>query len=219
MVDSYAGYAQVTMPLGTPVNDFNSAGNVDRDSMSNLLEFAFQFPTNEDINARANEQFIPQPVALLGFPPVVEEFSRVVSKVAEPITNLAAQPTGPVGPFLDALNHVVYEVPFRPRTGTSLKYDFVQVTTAPNGKVKSTKIKLGAQWTTSFREVPSVFPAPIIEVKIIDAVTSSVYDIDQRPAPDVNLTQQFLVLRSVNPVNPADPLPDIRVSITSVPLK
>lgn len=220
MVDSYAGYAQITMPLGTSSNDIAPSGNVDRDSMSNLEEFAFQFPTNEDINASASEQFIPEDVFVLGLPDVVEEFSRVITKVSEPITNLAAQPAGPIGPFLDAENHVVFEVPFRPRTGTSLKYEFVQLTTDAKGKVKSKKIKPGTNWLTSFREVASVFPTPTVELKIVDAATRDVYLIVQRALEtNVNLTQQFLVLRSANPVNPADPLPNIKVQISSVPLK
>lgn len=223
MVDSYAGYAQITFPLGTSANDIAPTGNVDRDSMTNVEEFAFQWPTNEDINASANEQFIPDPdVFLPGFPPVVEQFNRVVSKVAEPITNVAAQPAGPIGPFLDADNHIVFEVPYRPRTGTALKYEFVEISTNAKGKVKKKKIKLNArnsQWTTSFREQPDVFPTPTIEVKLIDAVTSDVYAFAQRGAPNVNLTQQFLVLRSLNPVNPADPLPNLGVSLTAATIK
>lgn len=220
MVDSYAGYAQITFPLGTSKDDISPTGNFDRDSMSNLEEFAFQWPTNEDINANANEQFIPDPdVVLVGFPPVVEEFNRVVSKVAEPITNVAAQPTGPVGPFLDALNHVVYEVPYRPRTGTALKYEFVEITTDSKGREKAKKIKLGAKWTTSFREQADVFPTPTIEVKLVDAQTRDVYAFAQRGAPNVNLTQQFLVLRSVNPVNPADPLPKLGVRLAASTIK
>ena len=216
MVDSYAGYAQVTMPLGTPVNDFASSGNIDRDSMSNLLEFAFQFPTNEDINASAREQFVPgvpTNLAPIGF---VEEFNRVVTKVAEPILNAGAQPAGPAAPFLDALNHVVFEVPIRPRTGTSLRYDFT--IQAPGAK-RAQKLKLGNQWTLGTREAPSV-TAALIEVRIVTADTRETVGFAQRAAPtNVNLNQEFLVLRSVNPVNPADPLPNLKVSVTSVPLK
>ncbi len=212
MVDTYAGYAQVTMPLGTPSNDFASSGNIDRDSMSNLNEFAFQFPTNEDINASAREQFVPQPVGG-GF---VEEFNRVVTKVAEPILNAAAQPAGPAAPFLDIDNHVVFEVPIRPRTGTSLRYDFTVL--APGAK-RAKKLKLGNQWTLTTRENP-VVSAGLIEVRIVTAGTRETVGFAQRAVPDpVNLTQEFLVLRSVNPVNPADPLPDLRVTVTSIPLK
>ena len=217
MVDSYAGYAQINFPLGTSKTDIAPTGNVDRDSMGNLEEYAFQWPTNEDINARASEQFVPQTFPTI--PPTIEEFSHVVSKVAEPITNQAAQPTGPIGPFLDIDNHVVFEVPYRPRTGTTLKYEFVELTTNSKGQVKAKKIKLGANWTTSFREQPGVFPVPTIQVKIVDAATRDVYDIAQRPAPNVNLTQQFLVLRSVNPVNPADPLPNLGVKLSAITLK
>lgn len=216
MVDSYAGYANVTMPLGTPVNDFNSSGNVDRDSMSNLNEFAFQFPTNEDINASAREQFVPGVPTNLAPPGFVEEFNRVVTKVAEPILNAAAQPAGPAAPFLDIDNHVVFEVPIRPRTGTSLRYDF---TVLNPGAKRATKLKLGNQWTLTTREAP-VVTAGIIEVRIVTADTRETVAFAQRAVPNtVNLTQEFLVLRSVNPVNPADPLPDLRVAVTSIPLK
>lgn len=213
MVDSYAGYAQVTMPLGTPKRSFASSGNIDGDSMINVEEFAFQFPTNEDINASAREQFVPQQTPFIG---IIEEFNRVVTKVAEPILDSSAQPTGPAAPFLDQDNHVVFEVPIRPRAGTSLRYDF---TTSPVGARKPRRLVLGSQWTLTTREVPQA-TAAIVEVRLITADTRETVGFQQRPQPDVvNIAQEFLVLRSTSPVNPADPLPTLRVIVTEVPLK
>lgn len=218
MVDSYAGYAQVTLPLGTSKNDIAPTGNVDRDSMSNLEEFAFQFPTNEDINASAREQFVPGQSGFFG---IVQEFNRVVTKVVNPIIDDEVQPTGPAAPFLDAQNHIVFEVPVRPRTGTTVKYDFLEAfPPAPNGKVKKPKkLKLKGNWEVTTREVQST-TAAIIEVKLVTADTRETVGFLTRPSADIiNLTQEFLVLRSLNPVNPADPLPDLRVQVSSIPLK
>lgn len=219
MVDSYAGYAQVTLPLGTPKNDIAATGNIDRDSMSNIEEFAFQFPTNEDINASAREQFVPEQSDFLG---IVEEFSRVVNKVVNPIIDDEVQPVGPAAPFLDAENHIVFEVPIRPRTGTTLKYDFVEAfpPKKPGAKPKKPKkLKLKGNWEITSRE-EQVETNAIIEVRLVTVDTRETVGFETRASGDtVNLTREFLVLRSLNPVNPADPLPDLRVQVSSIPLK
>ncbi len=213
MVDSYAGYAQVTMPLGTSKNDASPTGNVDRDSMSNIYEFAYQYPTNEDLNASANEQFVPNQTP---FPGIVEEFSRVVTKVNNPIIDGNAVPDAPAAPFLDAENHIVFEVPLRPRVGSSLRYDF---TIQEPGKKRPKKIRLGNEWALSTREEPRL-GAGIIEVRLVTADTRETVGFAQRPQPNViNLTREVLVLRSTTPVDPADPLPALGVLITSVTLK
>lgn len=213
MVDSYNGFAQVTLPLGTSKTDFDPSGNVDRDSMSNIEEFAYQFPTNEDINASAREQFVPNQSPIPG---IVEEFNRVVTKIVNPIIDATEQPTAPAAPFLDADNHIVFEVPIRPRTGTSVRYDFAVQTP---GKKKPKKLKLAGNWEITTREVSSVVPA-IVEIRYVTADTRETVGFLQRPQPNViNLTQEFLVLRSVDPVNPADPLPDLRVLVSAVNLK
>jgi hypothetical protein len=213
MVDSYAGYSQVTMPLGTPKNDAAPTGNVDRDAMSNIYEFAYQYPTNEDINASAREQFVPVQSPIPG---IVEEFSRVVTKVNNPIIDGNAMPPSPAPPFLDAENHIVFEVPLRPRTGTSLRYDF---TIQEPGKKRPRKLKLGNDWTLSTREVDSVEPATI-EVRFVTVDTRETVGFAQRAQPNnINLTREILVLRSTTPVNPADPLPALGVLVTAVALK
>jgi hypothetical protein len=213
MVDSYAGYAQVTMPLGTSKQDISATGNADRDAMNNVEEFAFQFPTNEDINASAREQFVPVQSPIPG---IVEEFNRVVTKLASPLTNPNVTPVGPAAPFLDIDNHVVFEVPMRPRVGTSLRYVFTE---RKPGKKRASKLKLAGNWELTVREA-AVPAAGIIEVRYVTVDTRETVGFQQRAQPNaIALTQEFLVLRSVNPVNPADPLPDLGVFVTAVPLK
>lgn len=218
MIDSYAGYAQITFPLGTRGRDLAAKSNFDRDSMTNLEEFAYQYPTNEDINATAREQFVPQQTPFVG---VVEEFSRVVNWVGkpglEPILDPAVQPAGPSAPYLDGTDRIVVDIPARPRVGSTLTYTFSQV--LPGAK-KGRVIKPGAEWELVSRQVPSVRNATL-EVKWVDSETRDVLAIFTRAGTvPVNLTQEVKMLRSVNPVaNPADPLPDIRVKVGVVNLK
>lgn len=222
MVDSYLGYARITMPLGTSKRDLSPKGNLDRDSMSNIEEFAFQFPTNEDINASAKEQFVPGDVFFFLGEPAVQEFNRVVTKVENPILDPQLQPAGPGPTELDGTDRIYFEAPFRPRTGNTLKYSFVEVVTAKNGKKKPRKIQnLNQNWTVGFREEASVIEDLIIEVKIVHAVTRDVLAIQQLGEPmDVNLTQQFITLTSNDPVaDPLAPLPDLGVVVTPVTLK
>ena len=219
-VDSFNGFVQTTFPLGTTKRDLSPAGDVDKDGTPNIEEFAFQFPTNEDIGASAREQFVPLPGDI---PPAFQglgltsAFSRVVTKVPNPIIDPASQPTPPAAPFLDADDRVVFEVPFRPRTGNTLRYNFVEFQA---GKKRGKKVKIGTDYTLEFREVTSSVPA-IIEVKLIFPDTRETVGFNTRALPTtVNLTQQFLVLKSVNPV--ADPdaeLPDLRVTLSAVTVK
>jgi hypothetical protein len=217
MVDSFNGFVQTTFPLGTTKRDLTPAGDVDKDGTPNIEEFAFQFPTNEDISASAREQFIPQARPPVFGVAVVEVFSRVITKVPNPIIDPEDQPAPPAAPFLDADNRVVFEVPVRPRTGNTLRYNFVQV--PPNGK-KGKKVKIGTDYTLETREVTSTTPV-IIEVEIVTADTRETVGFATRATPDVvTLTQEILVLKSVDPV--ADPdaeLPDLRVNLSAVTLK
>lgn len=222
-VDSYPGYGQGIFPLGS-AGDTTPDGDFDRDGMSNIEEFAFQFPTNEDITASAREQFVPAPVPPdPNFPGVimVEEFRRVIEKEDEPIIDDTLAPAGPVGPALEPDNRVAFRVPFRPRTGASLRYDFFELTTNNKGKVKSKRIKPGAKWAVTLEDVAVPVTRNVhIEVSILDAVTRETLFIRTRPATvTVSVTQQELVLRSVNPVNPADPLPTVDVKVTPISLK
>jgi hypothetical protein len=219
-VDSFNGFVQSTFPLGTTKRDLTPAGDVDKDGTSNIEEFAYQFPTNEDISARAREQFAPLPgdvplqFAILG---AVSSFSRVVTKVPNPIIDPATAPTPPAAPFLDAEDRVTFEVPFRPRTGNTLRYNFVEFIP---GKKKGRKVKIGTDYELSFREVTSSIPV-LIEVKLILPDTRETVGFSTRALPTtVNLTQQYLVLKSINPV--ADPfaeLPDLRVTLDAVTVK
>jgi hypothetical protein len=208
MVDSFNGFVQTTFPLGTTKRDLTPGGDVDKDGMSNVEEFAFQFPTNEDISASAREQFIPNGA---------EEFFRVVTKVPNPVIDPASKPTAPAAPFLDAENHIVFEVPIRPRTGNTLRYNFVEVIP---GRKKAKKIKLGVDYELlENREVTSTIPV-ILEVKNVNAARETL-SIELRTEPDeVILTQEFLVLRSKEPVaDPGAPLPDLRVTVGAATLR
>jgi hypothetical protein len=219
-VDSFNGFVQSTFPLGTSRRDVSPGGDIDKDGTSNIEEFAYQFPTNEDISASAREQFVPleddvpDEFAILG---AVSSFSRVVSKVPNPIIDPASQPTAPAAPFLDADDRVTFEVPFRPRTGNTLRYNFVEFLP---GKKKGKKVKIGTDYTVEFREVTSTVPV-IIEVKLILPGTRETVGFATRALPTtVNLTQQFLVLKSVNPVtDPFAELPDLRVALSAVAVK
>lgn len=215
MVDSFAGYAQITLPAGSPKRDYLPSANFDRDSMTNLEEFAYQFPTNEDINARAREQFVPLaadiPPALQGFG-FVSQFNKVVSKLPNPIIDSGVQPVGPAPAFIDG-GKAVFEAPFRPRTGNTLRYSFGIKDPA---KKKPVKIRVGVDYIQSFREVNSVVAATI-QVKIVDPADGSTIALVTRPAQtNVNLTQQFIRITSVANVAAA---PDIRVTLSAVTLK
>ncbi|WP_265594425.1 hypothetical protein [Haloferula sp. BvORR071] len=218
-VDSFTGYAQIALPAGTVKRDLTPFGNVDHDSMTNVEEFAYQFPTNEDIQASAREQFqsrTTDPSApALG---LVALFNKVTTKVPNEIIDPDAQPTGPAAPFLDADNHVVFEVPLRPRTGNTLKYAFFQ---AVEGKKKGVKLKIGTDWEMTTR-TETITKDVNIELKVVDTADGSTVALVPRPAPltTITLTREFTVLRSVNPVaDPSAPLPDLRVVVAAVTLK
>ncbi|MCW1886139.1 hypothetical protein OKA04_15485 [Luteolibacter flavescens] len=222
-VDTYAGYAQLTFPLGTN-RDTSANGNYDGDALSNLEEYAFQFPTNADLNATARETFVPALVpesGAPGFPLLVEEFNRVIQQEPEPILDAAAQPAGPIGPELDGTNRIVYRVPKRARTGTSLNYSFVENTTNAKGKVKSKKIKAGPKWEIIEESGPTVTRNVQIEVTVLDPTTREVYFVRTRSGTtNVNITQKYLTLRSKAPVkNPAAPLPTLAVKVASVDIR
>jgi hypothetical protein len=211
-VDSFNGFVQTTFPLGTSRRDLSPGGDVDRDGMTNVEEFAFQFPTNEDITASAREQFVPNGL---------EEFSRVITKVPNPIIDPASQPAAPAAPFLDAEDHLVFEVPVRPRTGNTLRYNFVEMVPGRRpGTLKAKKIKLGVNYELQEpRTVTSTTPV-ILEVKNVNAARE-VLSLEIRNTPDeIELTQEFLVLRSKEPVaDPSAPLPDIRVVVSAATLR
>ena len=222
-VDSYPGYGQGVFPLGT-AGDTSPTGNFDRDSMTNIEEFAYQFPTNEDINASAREQFVPLPVPPdPNFPGVVlvEEFRRVIEREPEPIIDPALTPAGPGPVTLEPDNRVSMRVPYRSRTGTSLRYDFFELTKNAKGVIKSTRIKPGAKWAVTIEEAPVPTTRTVhVEVTILTAGTREVAYIRTRPQTiTVSVPQQFQVLRSVKPIKPTATLPMLDVKVSAVPLQ
>jgi hypothetical protein len=216
-IDTYGGYGQRAFPLGT-AGDTTPSGDFDRDGMPNIQEYAYQFPTNAEISAAAKAQFVPATNPLFV---TVEEFSRVIEQEPEPISDPIEKPDGPIAPELDDTNHLVFKVPYRSHTGTSLRYDFVEMTTNNRGKVKTKKIKPGAKWQIGFEEGETITRIVHVEVKQLDPATREVTDIGIRATPmNVDVTQQFIVLRSVDPVaNPAAPLPNIGVQIVPVDIR
>ncbi|WP_193210460.1 hypothetical protein [Luteolibacter marinus] len=215
MVDSYYGYAPVTLPIGTSKRDLDPKSNIDGDSMTNIEEFAYQFPTNEDINASAKEQYDPGVSDTFDF---VEQFSRVVTKFPDPINDPLVQPDGPAAPYLDADNHIVFEVPYRPRIGTSLKYQFVEYITNKRGKKRAKKLKnITKDWTLELSDPVEETVNVLIEIKVIDTATGDVTAIQSGGNMDVTLGRQYLVLRSLEPVaDPLAPLPELGVIPTAV---
>ena len=227
-VDSYLGWAQSAFPLGTS-GDTSPAADFDRDGMTNIEEYAYQFPTQAEIIAGAKPQL-----------PGNYRFMRLLETEPETVADVATKPDGVIGPMLDDDNHVVLKVPYRAYTGTSLKYEFVEVTKTENNKgkvkVKTKKIKPGTNWLVTYEtadrdgdgQVEDATRLVRAQVERIDA-TGAVIEVTTYPDPDVfppqspitvNMTQQFIVLRSKNPVkNPAAPLPDIQVKLTAVDIR
>ncbi len=224
MVDSFPGYVKSTLPAGTATRDYAANANFDRDSMTNIQEYAYQFPTNEDITASAREQFVPLATDIpFGVPAVTSEFSRVLTRLPNPILDPNVQPVGPAPAFLNGTNQIVFEAPFRPRTGNTLRYSFG---IKDGTKKKLTPIKDGKGWTQDFRTVASTRNV-LIEVKLL-AADGSIVALIPRPgfagnptgAMTVNLTQPFIRMTSDDPVaDPAAPLPNIQVTLSATTLK
>lgn len=215
-VDSFNGFVQTTFPLGTLKRDVTPKGDIDRDGMTNVEEFAYQFPTNEDISARAREQFVPGPPSLFNGIPVTERFSRVITKVPTPIIDSADQPTGPAAAFLDEEDKVTFEVPVRPRTGNTLRYSFVEKI---EGKKKGKKIRIPQDYTVSSRFVESSMQV-ILEVELVAAGGQTVGFRTRAGETTVNMTQEFLVLKGNTPL--ADEFatpPNIQVMLDAVTVK
>ncbi|MEK7954269.1 hypothetical protein [Luteolibacter soli] len=216
-VDTYLGWAQGAFPLGT-AGDVSPTGDFDRDGMTNVEEYAYQFPTQAEIIAGIKPQL-----------PASARFLRVTDVEPETVNDPALKPTGPVAAALDGTNHVVFKVPYRALTGTSLKYEFTEVTTNPkNLKKKTKRIKPGADWEISFEDGATASRTVRIQVERIDPATGIVDSVG--PYPDranfpldplnpitVTMTKQYIVLRSKNPVaDPLAPLPELSVKLTPV---
>jgi len=216
-VDTYPGWSQRAFPLGTP-GDTTPPADFDHDGMTNVEEYAYQFPTNAEITAAAKAQFVPEGGVIFI---EQEQFNRVIEVEPESVSDVASQPTGPIGPALDADNHVVFKVPYRAFTGSSLKYDFVEITTTTSnsGKIrtKTKKIKPGTKWLVSYEDGETVSRTVHVEVINRAAGTGEVISIEVRPTPmNVNMTKKYIVLRSANPVDPAAPLPTLDVQLTPI---
>jgi hypothetical protein len=211
-VDSYLGWGQGAFTLGS-TNDTSPDGDFDGDGMTNIEEFAYQFPTQSQIIAGAKDLLPPY-----------ARFMRLLETEPETVSDVAVKPTGVIGPELDADNHVVFKVPFRALTGNTLKYDFVEVTTTTkNGKTKTKtkKIKPGAKWLVSYEDGVSTTRTVRAQVEIINVLTGAVSAVRIYPGPGepnlvVPLTKQYIVLRSKDPVDPASALPTLDVKLTAV---
>lgn len=129
MVDSYPGFTQRYFELGTLQALYPPAADKDRDGMSNIDEFALEFPTIELLETQGLD---PDDI---GF--------------GSPAANDASkQPVAPVV-ALDADNHIEVRASVRPLSGTSLKYQFLLETTKGK-KTQSKAIKTGgrrSEWT------------------------------------------------------------------------
>ncbi|RYD65468.1 MAG: hypothetical protein EOP83_07335 [Verrucomicrobiaceae bacterium] len=165
---------------------------------------------------------------------------RLLEVEPETVADVAMKPDGVIGPMLDEDNHIVFKVPYRAYTGTSLKYEFTEVTKTTNNagkvKIKTKKIKPGANWLVTYEtadrdgdgQVEDATRLVRAQVERIDA-TGAVVEVTTYPDPTVfppqspitvNMTQQFIVLRSKNPVkNPSATLPTIDVKLTAVDIR
>jgi hypothetical protein len=143
MVDSYAGFAQITFPVGSTKDALKPASDVDRDGMSNIDEFAFEWPTRELLIA---EGFAPEG---LGFGTPAANNSLI--KPALPVV------------ALDEFNHIVVKASRRSLTGTSLRYVFALLdTTKKNPKYRA--IKPGSQWTITETQEIEQFGPGLVEL-------------------------------------------------------
>ena len=215
-------------PLG--ITGFVAWGDLYRDGLINIEEYAYQFPTQAEIIAGAKPQL-----------PGNYRFMRLLEVEPETVADVATKPAGVIGPVLDDQNHVVFKVPYRAYTGTSLKYEFLEVTTTTNNqgkiKTKTKKIKPGANWLVTYEtadrdgdgQVEDATRIVRAQVERINPATGAVIEVTTYPDPDVfppqspitvDMTQQFVVLRSKNPVkNPAAPLPTLSVKLTAVDIR
>lgn len=125
MIDTYAGFAQITFPLATPPQTLQPSADVDLDGMSNINEYAYEWPTRDLITAAGEN-------------PDLLAFGKPAA--ADP----AKKPAVPVV-TLDADNHIVMRASLRPLTGTSLKYTFAIVDTSGK-RPKLKNIKPGRDW-------------------------------------------------------------------------
>jgi hypothetical protein len=206
-VDTYLGWAQGAFPLGTAGNT-SPTGDFDRDGMTNIEEYAYQFPTQAEIIAGAKPQL-----------PANQRFMRLLETEPETVNDITLKPDGPIGPELDDDGYIVYKVPYRHLTGTSLKYEFLEVTTNPkNGKTKSKKIKPGAQWLVSYEDGDTATRIVRAQVENINPATGEVNSVGVSNAITVNMTQTYIVLRSKNPAK-SPTLPDIQVKLTPVSIQ
>lgn len=143
MVDSYAGFAQITFPVGSTKAVLKPDSDVDRDGMSNIDEFAFEWPTRELLVA---EGFVPEEI---GFGTAAANNSLI-------------QPALPVV-ALDEFNHIVVKASRRSLTGTSLRYVFALLdTTKKNPKYRA--IKPGSQWTITETQEIEQFGPQLLEL-------------------------------------------------------
>ncbi len=217
-VDSYNGYAQSVFPAGTSKRERAAKGDFDRDGMINADEYAFQYPTNEHLNAAAKATYNENPTG-------AGEYYTLLSTVSNPIVEATEQPAGPSEVTLDDENHIVFEVPTRPRTGTTVKYEFVELVPGKKGKkgkkgkpakLKPRKLKIEGNWSLTTR-TESTTEDLEIRTRLVDAFGAVTFT--DGILPNVTHEQEILVLRSLNPVDPGAELPKLGVKVTVGALK
>lgn len=132
MIDTYAGFSQISFPLATPPQDLQPNADVDFDGMSNIEEYAYEWPTRDLLIAEGED---PEELGV-GDPLAVDPLRQPVRPVAT----------------LDADNHIVVRASLRPLTGTSLKYTFATIDTSGK-KPKLRNIKPGRDWQITRTQV------------------------------------------------------------------
>jgi hypothetical protein len=132
MIDTYTGFAQISFPLATPPQDLQPGADVDFDGMSNIEEYAFEWPTRDLLTSVGED---PDDLGV-GDPAAVDP----LRKPAKPVATL------------DADNHIVVRASLRPLTGTSLKYTFATIDTSGK-KPKLKNIKPGRDWQVTRTQV------------------------------------------------------------------
>lgn len=233
-VDSFAGYVQTSFPSGVSSRDRSAKADYDKDGMSNGDEYAFQAITNEEVNRAAKSVFVPfsidpdsalgiRPTLLrhfsLGGPPpntpaiaVSEKYHSLVTVTPEPITDPSVKPALPAPTTVDEEGHAVFEVPVRPNTGNTVKYQFQEA--AAVGKKKGKKIKL-ADWNLE-KVVTTATENRTIRIEVLTTLDTLAFF----TAP-VEIEYNTEALRLTSKVPAPDPLnlPKIVVQATPTALK
>lgn len=222
MVDSYAGYATLNFPQGSVANKLTATADFDGDKVSNLIEYAAEYPTSEQISAANIEQGAVDGTVIGfggGYIPPVQDKTKTGGLV-------------PVVYVDKDTKQLVCDVPKRPFSGATLVPSFEVSVPSSGTVVRYKKISLNAASDyyldyNASTEDPSV-PDPINPDPLGDPeeVTKNmrVSSLDDNGLPviteqDVTVTirQPFWRLRSKKVfVVPADgKLPEFKATVTA----